>query len=322
MEKLSRPRQPADDVVSSLGSFVDHWLDEGIISPEQARRMLTSPAPDGSAARPSTHASIAVEAAGYLGGSLLVVATILIGAQFWSELSMAVRIGTAGGAALALLAAGTLMSGHGGSAGDRMVAVLWLASIAAAVGLFVLVTDSPAIGRYSVPLTAAGAAAYAAALWAFRHFLTLQIAVFVGLMTATATAIAELTTRSSLPGLGLWGVAAAWLVLGWVGRLGPRLAVMTLGAAGLVLGAILTLPSSEGFVLAFGTVASVASLGVALHAPPLLFVAAAGALQVLPALVMERFPESTLAPFILLAAGVLLVGASVWVARGRRAPRR
>jgi hypothetical protein len=44
MEKLSRPRQPADDVVSSLGSFVDHWLAEGIISPEQARRMLTSPA--------------------------------------------------------------------------------------------------------------------------------------------------------------------------------------------------------------------------------------------------------------------------------------
>jgi len=320
MAHLIRSRHSADDQLGPLRPLVDEWLAEGIVSPEQAQRMLAGHA----AAEQTAHyepvpTSAAVEAAGYLGGSLVVVATMLIGAQYWSELTTTVRISAAVAAVVALLVAGILVSGHGGRAGERLVAVLWLASTVAVVGLLALVTDASSIpDEHALPVAASGTAAYAATLWAFRPILVQQIATMIALMTAVATTVGDLTTTDSLPGIGVWAVAAGWLILGWVGRLRPRRAVMTLGAAAMVFGAMTTIPTTEGFVLAFGTVASVAALGVARHDPLLLGVAALGSLQVFPAVVMEWFPNSSLAPFALLAVGVLMVAAAVWMARGRQ----
>lgn len=319
---MSRTRLPhllGNDAGSSLRSLVDEWLTRGIISPEQAERMLAGHPAERVALHREKGPSAAVEAAGYLGGSLVVVATILIAAQYWSDLSTAVRIGTVGAAALALLVAGGLVSGHGQQVGDRLVAVLWLASTAATAGFLALVADT-ALDRHVAPVAAVGSAIYVATLWASRRFFVLQIATMVALMVAAATTIDDLSTSDSLTGFGIWVVAATWLLLGWVNRLGPPRAVTTLGAAAMVVGAITTLPTTEGFVLALGTVAAVAALGVTRRDPLLLGVAALGALQVLPAVVVEWFPDSSLAPFVLLAVGVLMVGVAVWAARGRRPP--
>lgn len=321
MTHMIRSRH-TDHREESLQPFVDTWLAEGIISPEQAQRMLASRSAERPVPQGSARASVAAEAAGYLGGSLVVVASILLGARYWNDLTTAVRISAVAIAAVALLVAGVLVSGHGGRAGERLVTVLWLASTAAVVGLLALVTDASSIpDEHTLPVVAACTAAYAAALWALRPNLVQQTAMMVALMTAVAATIGDLTTTSTLPGIGVWVVAAGWLALGWVGRLGPRRAVMALGAAAMVLGAMTTLPATEGFVLAFGTVAAVAALGVTRRDLPLLVVAAVGSLQVLPAAVMEWFPGSSLAPLALLAVGVLMVTAAVWTARGGRPGR-
>jgi len=316
-----RSRHTPEDDLASLRPLVDEWVVQRIISPEQAQRMLAAH-PAGQVAHVRSRSSYAVEAAGYLGGCLVVVATILIAAQYWRDLSTAVRSASVGGAALALLVAGSLITGHAQKVGDRLVAVLWLASSAATAGFLAIVADAwPTLDGHEAPSVATGTAAYAGALWCYRRFLVLQIATMVAVMVAVGTTVADLSAVDSLPAFGVWVVAAIWLALGWAGRLGPPRAVKALGAAAMVVGAIMAIPTTEGFVLALGTLAAVAALGVARREPLLLGVAALGSLQVLPAIVVEWFPDSSLAPFILLVAGVVTVGVAVWAAaRGGRPP--
>jgi hypothetical protein len=86
---------------------------------------------------------------------------------------------------------------------------------------------------------------------------------------------------------------------------------MPLAAAAMVVGTLITLPTTWGFVLAFLTLAALVVLALRLRELPLLVVAAVGALQVLPAAAVEWFPGSVIAPVGLLLVGLLLVGAAV-----------
>src|SRR5690242_3713332 len=88
--------QPGSDRVSV-------WVAEGIISEEQAERIRAREGLALGALAPPDRASkmpLVIEALGYLGGAIVVVATMMIGGRYWSDLGDVARLGLLGGAAL------------------------------------------------------------------------------------------------------------------------------------------------------------------------------------------------------------------------------
>ena len=166
-------------------------------------------------------------------------------------------------------------------------------------------------------MTTAGTAVLGAALWTRHRVIVQQIVLMVALMATAAAAIADFVQTEALPGLGIWGVAVVWLLLGWGGILGPRPFVVPVSAAATVIGAIMTMQYDAGIVLAILTAAAIVSAAVLFRDLVLLAVGAAGALIVLPPAVSRWFPDSLAAPVALLAVGVLLVSSALWIARRR-----
>ena len=85
---------------SHISAAVDRWLAEGLITPEQAQQMRTdidsrpiSPPPEVPATGKKSDGTqqhfpvIIIEALGYLGGAIIVVALGLLVSYFWSDLS-------------------------------------------------------------------------------------------------------------------------------------------------------------------------------------------------------------------------------------------
>jgi len=110
-----------------LSELVQHWVDAGIITDQQADeirsdrglgQVLAEPAP--AAAR----GSLVAEALGYLGGAIMLVALGLAAGRFWPNLSLPVRLGVAATAAALLLAAGGFVQAGRGNAPDRLRSVL------------------------------------------------------------------------------------------------------------------------------------------------------------------------------------------------------
>lgn len=303
--------------------MIDGWVAQGIITPEQAARMRESRrlgAPDAVAVLHPARSSLAVEALGYLGGLIAAVATLLIAAQYWSQISTPVHMLIVGVAAAALLTAGLAVPERLGEAGVRLRAVLWLGSTAATSGfLAVLGNEALAMDDADVMLfTAAGTTALATGLWAVHRVIVQQIAMMVGAMLVAAAAIADFVMSDALPGVGVWGVGAVWLLLGWGGLLRPRRAAVALGGASAVVGAMITVSSDAGIIFAIVTTALIVSVAVLFQDLVLLAVGALGVVQVLPAALTRWFPDSLAAPFALLWFGGMLVGAALWIARRRR----
>jgi len=318
---LSTPRQRGAPSAVPIETLTKHWLDEGVITAEQAARIRDDVGPDvvvQTPRRPSpARTSLAVEALGYLGGVIALVATMLITARYWEQISTTGRLVLVGGTALVLVAAGRAIPGRAGGVGDRLRSVLWLAATAALAGfLGLLGNDVLDLADLDVLLmTSAGTSVAAGVLWSVNRSLLQQIAMAVTLMITAAAAVADFVTTDGLPGVGVWAVAAAWGLLGWRGLLAPRRVVQSLGAAGMVVGAMLTMPHDAGIVLALGTAALLVVLSLVTRDLILLGIGAVGALQVLPVMVNEWFPDTVAAPLALLAVGIVLVAVAIRIAR-------
>lgn len=306
-----------------LAKLVDDWVAEGIISPDQADRIRArgevSRGPEPERREHAERSSLAVEALGYLGGVIVVVATMLIAAWYWTDITTAGRLVIVGVAAAALLAVGFAVPDRIGDVGVRLRSILWLASTVAVAGfLGILGSELLDLGGNDVALlTTAGTATFATALWTLRRAFVQQATMMVALMATSAAAIADFVTTDSLPGLGAWGVAGVWVLLGWGGILGPRRVVVDLGAVAILFGAVLTMSYDSGIVLAMATAAAVVFAAVLFRDLVLLAVGTVGSLVILPAPITRWFPDSLAAPFALLVVGALLVGAAVWIARRR-----
>jgi hypothetical protein len=307
-----------------LSSLVERWVAAGIISPEQARRI----AADGDVAvaeeqtdRGRKTPAIAMEALGYIGGVVVLVSAILIMNLYWADFSALTRTVVLAAASAALLGAGSATSVRLGDVGVRLRSVLWLAATGAfAAFLALLAGDIVELDAADTAVfTAAGTAAGAGVLWWLHRHLPQQVATLVALMVTAGTLVHDLfPDHDSLPGLAVWAVATTWLLLGWASVLRPPRLVLALGAAAMILGASMTLPSDAGFVLAIGTVVCIVVLAVLLSDLLVLAVGALGTLVILPPAVIEWFPDSNAVPFVLLAVGLLLVGVAVWTSRRRR----
>ncbi|MDP3891151.1 DUF2157 domain-containing protein [Nocardioides sp.] len=295
-----------------------------LITPEQADRILVRgdvvvQTPSAAQERPPERSPLIIEALGYLGGVIILVASSLIASLYWDQVATAARLVIVGGVAAVLLAAGFAVPERLKDVGVRFRSVVWLLSTGAFSG-FVGMLGADALNMAAedvFQLTSSCVAAYAAGLWLISRTLVQQLTLMVGAMLTAAALTNALAASDALPGFAVWGVALVWLLLGWGGLLEPSRLVMVCGAAGMFIGAMTTIPAHAGIVLALVTAAAVVSTAVLFRDLLLLAVGALGTLQVLPASVIELFPGDLAAPIALLVVGTLLVGAGLFIARRR-----
>lgn len=322
---LHVPRQRAP-----LEVQISDWVAEGIIDEEQADRIRARarvPVPEtreqetqrvtglgGAELR-----SYAVEALGYLGGLLVVIAATLLANLYWSDLGVGARLGVLGGAVVGLVAAGSLTPAGRGDAWSRLRSVLWAAATVAAAGFTVVLADEVLeLQETDLALTVSGTVTVVAALLWLAHRVPLQqVMLMVSGMLTAGTLMEQLLDADWAIGVGIWAVALAWLVLGWTEVLRPPAVAMAFGAIGMVFGASATMQWDAGIVLGLLTVAGVVLVAVVARELPMLGAGAIGVLMIVPRAVDEWFPGELTAPFVLLGLGGGLVALAVWIARSR-----
>jgi hypothetical protein len=308
-----------------LDPLLQHWVDAGFISGEQERRIRADLSAPPAPAVPATPRgpSLVVEAVGYLGGVIVVVALGLITGQFWPSLPTSARLALAGGVTAVLLAAGWAVPGGSGGPGRRLRAVLWLAScLGFAAFLALAAGDAFGWDESAVATVAAGGTAVlAAGLWFLHRHPVQQVVVAGSLMVTAGAATTFLPDGDFLPGVAVWGVAVIWLVLAWGQIVRPRRVGMILGGAVAAFSAASFAGEGWGSVLALATVAGLVAAAVLIRDLVLLGVTAVGALIVLPIVMARFFPGVLAAALVLLTVGLLLVAAAVVTARRRRDAR-
>lgn len=304
-----------------LRADLDRWSAAGLISGAQAADILAAERHTAAGPPPGRTAPLVAEALGYVGGILLLVGTGTLVGRYWADLGAAGRLAVALGASALLLVTGAAAPDRLGAARDRLRAVCWVLSAATfAAGLALLgaeVLDAP--DEDVAVLAGAGAAGYAGLLW-WRHRGPLQHAALVAALAVTAGAAAARLPagEDAVAGLAVWGVGAAWLMLGG-GRVVDRYPAYVSGAVAAVVGGQLAMEAGWGGWLAAPTAAVLVVAGVRARDLVLLGVGAAATLVTVPAVVSRYFPDTLAAPLALLATGAVLVFAALGAARRRPA---
>ncbi len=315
------------------------WIDDGqatrIEAAEAARAQRQVPAGPGAAgvptavpaaAGPAHHrAPLVVEALGYLGGILAVVAGFIAVNQLWPGIPTSAELAFAAAGTVALGVVAALMRAGDDPAFGRLRSVLWLlsaVSLAAFMGVLAAqVWDFSGPGTALV--TAAAGTVYAAVLW-WRMRTPLQhLALFANLAVVAGAGIASAGPGLDAwgPGLGVWALSAVWGVAAHRGYLAPRNAGYLAAGVGLLVGAQMTMEVAAGHALALATVAGLLAAGVALRRVWVLALGAIGVAEVVPQTVSRYLPQSVAAPLAVFTVGVALLGVALWLAKTRRTPR-
>jgi hypothetical protein len=266
---------------------------------------------------------LVVEALGYLGGALAVIAGLVAVNQFWPDISVAAQLSFAGTAAAVLGLVGAVVRRPGEPALCRLRAVLWLMStacVAAFVG--VLAAQVWRFGPEASTAVAAGTTTgYAVVLWRRASTPLQHLVMFAAAAVTVGSGVAWLGADNWVSGLGVWLLSALWAVAVHRGYLRPRTTGQVAAAVGLLAGGQLTMEVAAGHALALGTVAALLAAGVAGRRVWLLGLGAVGVIMVVPETAVRYLPESVGAPLALLAVGLVLLATAVWLARSRTRPR-
>lgn len=299
------------------------WLETGLISSEQAAAMRHDV--DERLAHekaPVDVPSLLVEGIGYLGGAIVVAATLILVGRYWHELVSPVRVALTALAAAGTLAAGWLI-GSAHPAAARVRAVLLTAAVVTLAALILVIGNEYGAGGDSLTLAVvvtSASAAYAALLWWRNPTVLQQLTTYVALLGAAATWTQELPGPPELSGAAAWSVAVAWLVLAWGGVVRPRAFAEAIAAAGAVFCSFTTMSTDAGNVLAMATAVTLVVAAVVVRNLALLAIASIGTLVSTTVAVSDWFPGALTAPLSLLVVGGALVVVAVVVARRRRTP--
>lgn len=308
-----------------LNVLVDGWLRDGLISSDQAVKMVSpttladvAPAPQG--------VPVVAEALAYVGGAVVVAGSSLLTAYYWRDLATGWRFALLVAVAVLLVGAGAAVPRRLGAAGRRLRGVLWLAATGATAGatavLVVDVVDRFA-GDTEAVLVAATTTCVAAVLWALHRFGLQQLAVLVSAAVLAGTGI-DWSGIGVEPGVGVWALGVAWALLGVVRVIRPTELPLVMGSITAVFGSMTASDSDAGMVFVLLTVAAVIGTAIARHDLLLLGVGALATLVNVPAAMSRWFAGSVPAATALVVVGLLLVAVAVWMTRrsGRMAPWR
>ena len=324
---------------SDLDELLGRWVAEGWIEAGQAARIRAGedaraeasvPGQPGQASVPAPaevprRVPLVVEALGYLGGLLAIVAAVVVVSQVWPGIPTGAELAFAAAGAVALGAVAAMMRTGGAPALARLRSALWLMSTACVVAfmgvLAAQVWDfSPAV----TALVAGGVATpYAALLWWRTRAPLQQVATFAGAATVVGTGIAAAAPGLDTwgPGLGIWVLSAAWGATAHLGYLVPRTTGYLAAAIGLLIGAQMTMQEAAGHLLAVATVVGLLTAGVVLRQVWVLALGALGVILVVPQTAARYLPQSVAAPLAVFCVGLSLLGVALWLARARKAPK-
>lgn len=340
-----------------LSALVDRWVERGIISPDQAASIrndlegvpepVAGPAappvppaevltgePVGTPSAPPAVASradlrtaqpagrsIVVEALGYLGGLIAVIALGLIVGNVWESLPVGARIGLGAVVCLVLLGAGAAVPAERADAAHRLRAVLWAAAtLAFSATTALLLAEGLDRSDDWVPAVVAGATTvFAAALWRLHPTVLQHAVTFAAGLVTLATTVAVFADDTFWPtALAVWVGGLIWAVLSHFEIIRPRGVGLFLGSAGLVVGSMMLQEQSWGSGVALATVAAIVGVAVLERRMSLLAVGAAGTLSVLPQAMGTWFGGMLAPALALLVAGLGLVATAVYIARSGR----
>ncbi len=320
---------------TALVARLDDWVAAGLITPDQGRAIASHEAQADRRAHqlrvvPASDAadapSLVTEALGYLGGVIMLVGAGLLVGMYWADLSVAVRLVLVGVAAVALVAAGSAVPDKFGAPAGRLRSVLWALGVAATGAFFTIFsvdvldrTDEDALIVLAPPT-----AILAAVLWRLRRTWLQQLALLVPVLLWAVAAALQISDADSAPGLAMSVVGVAWAAIAWSGRLEPREVGVATGAFAAGFGAV-TMSGSHiagvGMLMAIATAFALVALALRERNLAWLGVGAVLLLWTAPRAIVEWFPGQASAALTLLVTGGLLVGAAVWVARHKGAPR-
>ncbi len=310
---------PESVINSDLHEQLERWLAEGLIDTGQVTRIEMAEAARASSSR---RTPLVVEALGYLGGTLAIVAVLIVAPMLWPHIPVIAELAIAAIATAAFGIAGAVLRAGDSPSFLRLRSVLWLMSaIGFAAFMAVLATQTWDLGGDGAALvTALAATAYAVPLW-WRTRATLQhLAMFAGAAGVTATAIASAGLPPWGPGLGLWGLGILWALAVHRGYLVPRAAGYAIAGIALLTGAQLIMDAAGGPALALVTVAGLLTAGVRLRRIALLGLGSAGVVLLVPQMMTRYLPTSIGAPLAVCAVGLILIGVALRIAAHARRP--
>jgi hypothetical protein len=123
------------------------------------------------------------------------------------------------------------------------------------------------------------------------------------------------------PGIAVWAVAAAWVILALGGWLEPIEVAIATGSVTAIAGAAAAAAGDGRAWLLWLGLATAAALiwrGVAADMTLMVGVGAVGTLAFVPQIILEIFPEGLGAVVAMLVVGLLIVLFAVWIATRRR----
>ncbi len=297
-----------------LSEQLSRWVEAGLITEDQAGRIRLH---EQERTKPDERRTpLIVEALGYIGGALAVIAVIILAQEFWADLELWGKLALLGMVSLGLLIAGWVLRDSELEAVRRLAGFLWLF---AAVGTAFTVGILSADGFDAEPETATLVASLAAGLlaivlWRIRTESLQQLAVFAAAVAAGVSAVGTFSWPEELFGLVVWGAGTAWLFLTWGTVIRPEMTGYALGAAASLIGMqILTGVAGGGWPALLGVVVAGALIAasVALRQIALLGIGAVGVFVFVPQVVFEYFGDSLGAPVALLISGAVLIAGAV-----------
>lgn len=304
---------------------LERWRDAGLLTAAQADRIHaheTARSTGGGRSR-------TVEALGYLGGALALVAAAVVLEDMWADLAVWGQ-----GVLLLLLSVVLLVVGAWAAAGademlPRLGAVLWLLSTAALAAAADVVADAVGWSPDAARAAAGGVAVvHAGFLWRARR-TAVQLTAMAGavlLAVSGALALPALDLPTALVGVAGWAVAVGWLVLTWSGRLVPRRAGFVLGALGVLLGSQVTMAAGDAVwpqVLGLASTVALIAVGVVAAEVALVGLGTLGAVVFTAETVLDHVEDALGVPLALFVVGLVLVASAVVLGRvGPHARRR
>lgn len=300
---------------------LQQWLRAGVVSAEQAERIR---AHEQTAASGGPRHSRVAEALGYVGGTLALVALLVVVEEFWADLEVWAQAGLLGLLTALLLGAGAWIRSSDEPAVARLASVLWFLSAGAFAFLVKVVADDGLEWAHETTTFAVGAgtAVYGGVLWWWRRTALQQLALGAGVLTAL---VGGLELREGLVddpfvGVAVWGLGVIWALLSWGEIMVPRRTGFALGALAALGGAqALAVSDFTGWGLALGlmTAAALIAASVAVGEVVLLALGAVGAFAFVAQTVFRYFGDTVGVPLALFIVGLALVALALVIGRVR-----